>query len=169
MIEQKPREFWVYRNMEFPSFYLFENKQPDYMMTNHEEIKCVEVSSDVDSYIYFLQHKHDLKIKELAAAKEEIEQLKADIKEREFTTKYHLNFVKKQEAEIEELEADFEKHKDLSFNEHLRQQKEIEKLRKVQAIQEAGLKDISYHWEVNESQEMANYALKKTKEIMGEK
>jgi hypothetical protein len=62
---EQGRIFYIYENRDFPTIYAYENKQPDYTVTNHKEYKCISVESDLDSYIYFLQHTHDEKIKQL--------------------------------------------------------------------------------------------------------
>lgn len=70
--------FWIYQSNKYPTIIAFEKKQPEYLMTGYSEYKCISSNKDLDSYIYFLQHTHDITVKEL---KTERDELKAKLEE----------------------------------------------------------------------------------------
>ena len=57
--------FYVYEDLGYKSLYVFKDKQPKYMFSTHKEHKCLSIGNDIDSYIYFLQHKYDSGLNDL--------------------------------------------------------------------------------------------------------
>lgn len=64
--------FWIYQSNKYPTIIAFEKKQPEYLMTGYSEYKCISSNKDLDSYIYFLQHTHDITVKELKTERDEL-------------------------------------------------------------------------------------------------
>lgn len=60
------KTFYVYQGVTVSGLYVFKDKQPDYMTKDCVEHKCISVDKDLDSYIYFIQHQHDVVKKENA-------------------------------------------------------------------------------------------------------
>lgn len=80
MKEEKNETFYVYQGVTVSGLYVFKDKQPDYMTKDCVEHKCISVDKDLDSYIYFIQHQHDVVKKENAELTRKVADYEAALK-----------------------------------------------------------------------------------------